>query len=46
MNTLIRQSSKLRMGNASKQVVSQARACIKNNQLDKIQGIFESGRAM
>ena len=44
MNTLIRQSSKLRMGNASKHVVSQARACIKNNQLEKIQGIFDSGR--
>ena len=44
LNQMIRQASKLRMGQASKQVVAQARECIKNNQFEKILGIFQSGR--
>ena len=44
LNTLIRQSSKLRVGQASKLVVSQARLAIKNNQFDRISAIFENGR--
>jgi hypothetical protein len=37
MNNLIRNSSNLRLGIAQKRVVAEARECIKNNTLNKLQ---------
>ena len=43
LNTMIRLSSSLRIGQASKRIVAQARDCIRTQSFQNIQNIFENG---